>query len=474
MLVFFLLLPIYLLTYQGITVGDGIIHFHTVENFVKTGSLSLPDNIYNKHNLIKAFMKQGSDGKIYSSLPPGLSILSLPFGLVGFNIERALNAKSTNKYDSIYNNNEEISRLRKTPAAFTVGLVNPILMALALMFFYKTSLLLHDGTKRIPLLLTVICGLGTILWPYAVTYWTQPLDTFCLMGALYFLLSYTKNGDKSNLVASGLMSGFSVFSRFESVISIFWLSAFVTFWLLRERKWQRLFLYNIPIILIVVILLWWNYYRFGSPWDTGSALSGNYLKMLRGKLLQSLPANLFSLHRSIFVYSPPLILCVASIYCFLKKNLLFTTLLALIVLSNFLFYSKFFFWSAPSSWGPRYLVSIVPLMMVPPICLNYKNKWIFTAVLLLFISGTLVQIIGSVKSLQIDTQLSTQYWGNEYFNPASYYRKSDIIVQAKSLISEGPELWWLGSLGGKVTAICLAMISTISGALLVKHVNHAC
>lgn len=467
LVLFLFILPIYLLTYQGITSGDGLLHYHTVQNLFKTGSFSLPDEIYGGDKQLKAFMKQGRDGKIYSSLPPGLSLASIPLGAIGFAIDHITGLDTKFAYKNMVDE-KYLENIRKIPSAFMVGLTNTILMSLALVFFFNLTRLLRPEAQGYGLLLTLVCGFGTIVWPYAVTYWTQALDTFCLMGSLFYLMNFLKNKNNGSLLAAGILSGFSVLSRYEAPIYLFWLTAFTAFFLVQERKWQKIIIYLAPIIVIFLLLLLWNQYRFGSLWDTGSALSGNVFRAFRGDIGTSLPANLFSLHRSVFLYSPPALFFFALIFYF-KKNPYFVLLIILLVVTNVVFFSKFFFWSAPSSWGPRYQVVVVPLMVLPALFLLDGRKWVPNVLCVLAIAGLVVQLVGVLQPLQLDTKLCADYWGADYGNPKSFYSKSDMIIQFKALSTEGAKLWWMDSNAVKIAAVCLAIVSLLSGAVLAKQ-----
>ena len=85
----------------------------------------------------------------------------------------------------------------------------------------------------------------------------------------------------------------------------------------------------------------------------------------RADLKLSLLANLISLSNSIFVFSPPLILFFFGIHSFFKRQRPMAVATIGIVVTGLVLYSKFTLWDAPGSWGPRFLVVLTPLMLLP-------------------------------------------------------------------------------------------------------------
>jgi hypothetical protein len=63
---------------------------------------------------------------------------------------------------------------------------------------------------------------------------------------------------------------------------------------------DALSMFIVPVLFFIVLQMLWNYYRFGDFLQTG-AIQKRFIFYFRGKLSISLPVNLASINRSIFI-----------------------------------------------------------------------------------------------------------------------------------------------------------------------------
>jgi hypothetical protein len=102
---------------------------------------------------------------------------------------------------------------------------------------------------------------------------------------------------------------------------------------------------------------------------------------------------LFSAGRSVFLYSPPLLLSLFTFGPFFKQHRAEAILFLLIALVYLLTYSTYGYWEGGWSWGPRFLLAPIPFLMIP---LGYflGSRIRSAIVALLALIGAGVQIAG--------------------------------------------------------------------------------
>jgi hypothetical protein len=103
---------------------------------------------------------------------------------------------------------------------------------------------------------------------------------FFLIGGIYFsLLAFDKHFsiDRGYLFLAGLFWACSVGSRAINVFSVIFLAALIAFWIMKQLprpiSWKRYFhttaFFFVPLIIGAILLGWYNWARFGSPFEFG-------------------------------------------------------------------------------------------------------------------------------------------------------------------------------------------------------------
>ncbi len=176
---------LYLLTFRGISVGDNVFHYEFVKSILQRQQLSLPLNnrFLMTDRSTSLFFARGRDDKPYLTLPPGLAVASLPLASLGFLIE---NITTDNSHETTEEDTEKgvdisaaIRELGSTPSASMAAMVNPLAMALLTLVFFLFSNRLGGNGKQ-ALVLTMLLGCCSVIWPYSSSYWTQPVTVLCL------------------------------------------------------------------------------------------------------------------------------------------------------------------------------------------------------------------------------------------------------------------------------------------------------
>jgi hypothetical protein len=162
---FLYFLTLYIMTARGIRSGDNFYHYEKAYNFIKNGSLSLPD-IYNPEGCKfgSGWYKVGKNGKIYtSSQADGLSIAAIPFCFIGMGIDKLKHVEhlkvKADKFRGIgkekksgeefgFYIDQQLTLLRKLPSVFFSTLINSFAMAFLVLIFFNFCYRLTDSKEK--------------------------------------------------------------------------------------------------------------------------------------------------------------------------------------------------------------------------------------------------------------------------------------------------------------------------------------
>jgi hypothetical protein len=168
-----------------------------------------------------------------------------------------------------------------------------------------------------------------------------------------------------------------------------------------------------PIVAALAILLWLNELRFGSFFEFGP---NAYDRGFSTPLWVGLYGYLFTPGRSVFLYSPPLILGILAFGRFFRQYRSEAFLFVGIVLTYLVIYSTFGYWAGGWSWGPRYLLPIVPFLTLP-VAYWFDWSWRVAFVGVLALLGVGVQVLG----VAVNYSYVTWDWINQKLNPPDAY-----------------------------------------------------
>jgi hypothetical protein len=138
-------------------------------------------------------------------------------------------------------------------------------------------------------------------------------------------------------------------------------------------------LFFITFLPFLALSLWYNYYRFGSIFETGYSLLAERtgLDFFTGtSLLTGLSGFLISSGKGFFYYSPVAILFFFSIKPFIKKHLAPAVCFICLIVSYLLFLSKNIYWHGDHAWGPRYILTLTPFFIMPLAEFFDSSKWL--------------------------------------------------------------------------------------------------
>lgn len=396
---FIFLFFIYLFTAQGNNINSSDqqeVRFETTRSIVEKGELAIPDGMGVK----------GNYGKDYSWYGIGQPIIAIPFYITGKFLEGAEGAEGT------------------------VSLINQTAIALSgvILFLFIIDI---GYSKKTALTVTFFYAFGTVAWPYSKHPFDHPIEMLSVLLAVFCAHLFVKTRAKRYLLLSSISLGFAFLTRPPAVFALPPILILLTFSRLTDLKKEDVFagirdcaVYSMAFLPFVAVQLWYNYARFGSIYETGITLMAVKagIDFFSGTpLLTGLAGFLYSPGKGFFYYSPIAILIFLSIRGFYNRYAGLSICIIGISVSYLLFLSRNIYWHGDWCWGPRYLLVIAPLLMIPvaDFVERVDGKLSKGAVIILFGISICVQIIGvSIDfsryfvSLQVDGVRFTVVGGN--------------------------------------------------------------
>jgi hypothetical protein len=171
---------------------------------------------------------------------------------------------------------------------------------------------------------------------------------------------------------------------------------------------RNVVLFSLALFPFLCLFFWYNYYRFGSVFETGYQLiaARTGVEFFTGtSLLTGLSGFLISPGKGFFYYSPVAILFFFSIKPFMEKHFRLGISLIFIMVSYLLFLSKYVIWHGDWAWGPRLIFVITPLLIMPIAEIIDSNTWIKKKFLRVIIYSIFtVSVIIQIAAVSVDFQ----------------------------------------------------------------------
>lgn len=303
--------------------------------------------------------------------------------------------------------------LLHTSPIVTIGLlVNSLFNSLTAVVLFCTLVEVY-WSRKIAFLLSLIFSVCSFIWPYNSTLWVQPLQALTLASAAYFIIKirhydktflchYTVLGSNRKRFHFGALAGFflglSVFAHPTSLIFIpgFLIYAFFC-GVRRDIKNFLLLVTTLGIMVLLVGLV--NYARFGTLTEFGY---GYYSSLATHDGWRGLLGLLISPGAGLIFYFPLAILLPLGAKYMYKENKGLLFLCAYIIIANWIYVGTLSFgsepiaWSGGVAWGPRYLIPILPFVIIILgsifLRLNKKRPFLQTAVVALCVAGFYVNL----------------------------------------------------------------------------------
>lgn len=367
--IFLLLACLYALFLGGsFYTSDGDVMFHTAAALAQRGTLALaPDPALPQ-------IVAGREGRYYARYDPGLPLIAAPFYALG---------------DAL----AQVNHAHRTALAALAVLLVPVLAAAGAAAILGRLAGDLFGARR-GTGIALAAGLATPLWPYARTLFPETVLACALVGAVALAVRAARRDDPRawDWIAAGAVFGAGMLVRAAFAIYALPLAILV---LLAPRvrnpraAIRRLAALGLGLLPFVLALLAHNALRFGDAFRSGYPGEGFTTPPWEG-----IAGLLVSPGKSAFLYAPPLALSAILWPRFRRAEPALGVFLLAAWIAALAFYGSWWAWYGGWCWGPRFLVPLIPLSLLPLGMLPAARRWRLAAILLIAL-GVGVQVIGA-------------------------------------------------------------------------------
>lgn len=405
---FLLMLAFYLGTTAGhLFSRDGTAMFFMTSSLARDGHFDVPQNINTGGGRL------GRDGRYYSPYGIGQALVAAPLFMIGQWL--------TERTDFHY------------LAAFMTSLTNSFVTAALISILFVFYLML--GYSRHSALLTaLVTGLTTMLWPYSRYFFSEPLVSLGQLGAVFLIYRAVKYPEQAlvSLGLAGFSFGLAIVTR---PITVLFCPVLLFYFVLEARYHKRAIVGRHLVALFGVIGLfslivaYYNWHRYGNPFIQGyMPLPDGSPQTFNYPFLKGLAVLLVSPGKSLFLFSPVLLLALTGLPRLYRRFPALTILIMVLSSSYIALYARWCQIEGGYSWGPRFLLPIIPLLALPLI--EPMQRWATRSlprtilIICLLVASFLVQMLAVlVNYTEIIELTQTDYYDpiehqyNYFYNP---------------------------------------------------------
>ena len=323
---------------------------------------------------------------------------------------------------------------------FYLNLYNLLLTLFLTFYLFRLASLYSDRTwARVIFVLTSLYT--TFLWNYTRAQTAELFQVLFFVALFYHLIALkrAKTLPAKEILLSVFFLGLLCLSKFSEIILIPAAAA----WFLvagstnaeqgifsqalegfRGHAKKFIFLGVLPMLGIMALLFFLNYYQFGSALDTGYNQWARYSDSFAGSIFEGLYGFLIRTDRNIFLHFPLLAFSIFGVKKFYTKHRLDYLWIASVSLVFLLIISKLPFWAGEASYGPRLLLFFLPVLSLPFIETlhliqdHWQKTWIKAA--------TAAMAIALLYSLQLQMNVNR-------FQFFTFYTVQNAVIKAGDL-----------------------------------------
>ncbi len=259
----------------------------------------------------------------------------------------------------------------------------------------------HGVSPRFASIGTLVVGFATTTWVYARYPYTEILQVACFTGFFLTLLRVLDLPSDARARAFGLWAGVLLDSKLIYAVGVAGAGLLVA-WTLR-KDWRRLrsvaLWAGLTMLPSFGLIFFYNWARYGSIFNSGYGGAGALF--VRGNAWEGFWGMFLSPGKSLFLYSPPLLLSLVALPKCVARYPRTLVAMVLTIVPPLFVNARFPFWSGDFAWGPRYVVFAVPVLALPALLYLKESlpvlRWKLVApTAALVIAGVFVQVLGSV------------------------------------------------------------------------------
>jgi hypothetical protein len=298
-----------------------------------------------------------------------------------------------------------------------------LLGALVCLLFMEIALELGVGFRATSLSALVL-GFATMIAVYARSPWSEITQTAAFAGFFLWLLRVAKDPSRKAALWFGIWAALLVNTKLIFALALPGAALFAGRQILQKHG-RDVLLRTVGTAALgalpgVVMVLGYNFARTRSLLGTGYNIGGG------GEVFgEQLPIGLWGLFlspgKSVFLYNLPLVVALLALpHAWRTRSRDWAVALLLTAAPVVLVYSRFYFWAGDWCWGPRYIMFLVPIALLPAVfllddLLRSPRAWTLPAWAGVLALGAWIQIVGAAfywdHFIRIAQDVQTQWLG---------------------------------------------------------------
>lgn len=392
----------YLITdFGGVRSSDSELVFRVAQSLANEGSFAIKSNLENWQGFGVVEVRQA---KYYVIFGPLESVLLTPIVKVAEYINSAHWYEAYGRIIPLSYfiddglllqvKNARAANLEPHALRLLSSVFNLIVSTLIVYVFWLIMLKL-TGFERISFIVSVIVGLGSLVWPYSGTFFSEPLATLLTLASFYYLLLASSvpeaaltNDKRKKYLLSGAFLGLACTAHITAVLFI----PFFAYYCFRNdfapdgsfiERALRVGFFSLGVFVFLFLLGIYNYARFENFFETGRSISpiavdsfgyGEFVWPWKG-----LFGLLFGAGKGILFFCPAAVLGILVWRRFHREFPRMSLVLLACALFTLLFMASRSDWHGGFCLGPRYLLMVLPFVIIPVALwlkqIYEKNAW---------------------------------------------------------------------------------------------------
>ena len=387
---------------------------------------------------------RGRDGKFYAQYAPGLPLMLAPVVLLGDSINEHL-PRLKAKYQWPHYGDQDIapriliSYFNIPVTAIAAGLLTLLVTRLG----YSIGAAIFTGLSF---------AVSTFAWGQARIVFVEPLQGLLLLAGALLLLRATP----ARSVMGGCILALAILVKITSMLAL------PAFLLLPNERGELLCRRRstlvgliVPVAIALSAYGWYDWFRFGSLTATGYSATyggtpesswnpiGNPLVGLYGLLLSS--------GRGVLWYAPLIAVAAVSARHFYIERPITGRAFVVLAAAWLAAHSAIRGWEGGWGWGPRYLLPVLPFLLVP-LAVAWRTFGGKLVCLGLFVMGVVVQLPGALvdfissgrEGIRVFGEICNECTENAFRNWLAFSISGSEIMRHSNLLLRGQlDLAWL-------------------------------
>jgi hypothetical protein len=317
--------------------SDEVAIYLLTDNVLTRGALDVPGGI----------TPNGSwfGDKFYIWYEPGMSLFVVPWYLFGRLVTGVLPLDES---------------LASLGIKAVVSTFNAWIAAWLAVAFFRCCRLFSVGLRAAAgMSLTLV--FSTFLFPYLKTIIRDVPLALLLLLAVEYAVRYVRTKESRYLWLAGSAMGLGILTKIVFVMYVPIIAGYL--WMCGRQHGRPLFQavrMGVPVAVSFLLIGIYNAARFGDFFDMGYHGGTSFPT----PVLVGLFGLLLSPGKGLFWFAPVVWICLWSWGPFARRFKAESRLLLVLAASTILLYAKYFAWGGDGSWGPRYLIVILPLLLL--------------------------------------------------------------------------------------------------------------